>query len=123
MRLALCFLLSLVAAPAWGEWVKVGESDEITAYVDFTSIRRNGRFRQVWEIQDLKKRYKDGEMSRRILYEYDCKERRHRGLSASDHTEPMAGGRILVSIAIPSAWSRIEPSSVDETILKIVCTK
>lgn len=31
MRVVLCFLFALIAAPAWAEWVKVGETD-IAAY-------------------------------------------------------------------------------------------
>ena len=87
MRIVLIAWLILVATPAWAEWVKVSESDGLTGYVDPATIRKNGNLRRVWEIQDLKARgTKFGELSRRVLNEYDCKEERMRTLSATFHS-------------------------------------
>lgn len=122
MRIIWCFLLALVAAPAWAEWVKLGENDEMILYIDPGSIRKNGNLRKVWDIKDLKQRDEGGEMSTRTRNEYDCKEERRRTLSFSAHSEPMAGGETLSSKNYSDGeWRAIPPGSVSARILKIVC--
>ena len=53
-RLVLCLLLSLVAAPAWAEWVQVSETDHAFYYIDPATIRKDGNLRKFWTIADLK---------------------------------------------------------------------
>lgn len=122
MRIVLCFLLALVAAPAWAEWVKVAAIDKAHFYIDPASIRKDGNLRKVWMILDLKQRDKSGVMSLRTRYEYDCKEERERIIAASTHSGPMAGGETLMSDDGASEWKAIPPSSITSRILKIVCT-
>jgi len=102
-------------------WVRLVETDEVFFYYDPATIRVNGHLRRVWEIQDLKQRNPAGEMSRRFLSEYDCREERHRLLSFSTHSEPMAGGRILLIHGSPSEWNHIPPYSPALRMFKIVC--
>lgn len=123
MRLVLCLLLALAAAPAWAEWVKVSEHTESFFYIDPATIRRDGNLRRVWEIQDLKKRHKEGEMSMRNLSEYDCKEERTRILSITGHSDPMAGGKTLFSESGPGKWDDIAPGTVSQKMMRIVCAK
>lgn len=122
MRIILCFLLALVAAPVWAEWVKVAvtEDGSVAYYIDPASLRKEGNFRKVWQIADLKQR-EDGEMSTRSRDEYDCKEERRRILSLSSYSEPMAGGETLWSKDGVREWRAIPPGSVSAGILKIVC--
>ena len=98
MRLLLCFLLTLAAAPAWAEWVKVSDTDVAIVYIDPSTIRKDGNLRRVWGITDLKRRDMNGEMSRRVLYEYDCKEERFRILSMTGHAGPMANGKVVSEV-------------------------
>ena len=107
---------------AWADWVPVGESAGNNFYIDPSTIRKDGDLRKVWGIQDLSKRDIDGEMSRRYREEYDCKGARKRFLSATTHSEPMAGGSTLVSNTEPSAWIDIRPNTLGDDILKSVCT-
>ena len=119
----LTLLLVAISTGAMAEWVKLGESDKLHIYVDPATIRKDGNFRRVWEIQDLKERNKGGEMSLRAFFEYDCNEARSRALSASSHSGPMASGDILISFSSPAPWGYIAPSTISETILKHVCAK
>lgn len=123
MRIILCFLLSLVAAPAWAEWVKVSvaEDGSLSIYIDPASIRKDGNLRKVWQINARKQRDKDGAMSVRARHEYDCKEDRFRVLAASSHSEPMAGGDVLESADDPSTWFAIPPDTLSARVLKVVC--
>jgi hypothetical protein len=122
MRIFLCLLLAAVAIPAWAKWVKVSEDNEATYYADPVTVRKDGNIRRMWELQDLKKRYKNREMSRRYLSEYDCKERRHRMLTISAHSEPMARGTLLATEGT-STWDYIAPHTDGAAILEVVCTK
>lgn len=115
--------LMMLAGSAWAEWVVFGETDTATSYFDPATIRKDGNMRRVWELQDLRKRGRGGEMSRRMRYEYDCKQERMRILGFSFHTEPMAGGKILLTAGEENNWGAIAPGTIVETILNIVCAK
>ena len=123
MRLVLCLLLTLAAAPAWAEWVKVSENVRSVYYIDPATIRRDGNLRRVWEIEDLKERGKGGEMSRRSLNEYDCKEERSRILSISAHSDPMAGGKTLLDYSEPGKWGYHPPETSGQEVMQFVCAK
>ena len=123
MRLVLCLLLTLAAAPAWAEWVKVSETDNSVFYIDPATIRKDGNLRRVWQVTDLKQRENEGGMSSRVLYEHDCKEERSRILSLSTHSDPMAGGKTLASYDATGKWTHMPPGTPVQTIMRIVCAK
>ena len=123
MKELLIAMFLIATSSAWAEWVKASETDDANWYLDPASIRKDGNLRRVWQIQDLKQRNKDGEMSRRARYEYDCKQERYRFLSFSTHSEPMAGGTTLVSGGENAKWHDIPPDSFVEIILKFLCAK
>jgi hypothetical protein len=124
MRIILCFVLALVAAPTWAEWVEVSETDSVVFYIDPATIRKDGNLRKVWLIQDMKQRHKDGEMSRRARYEFDCKEERVRIVALSGHSESIARGETLWSFdQTADDWSAIPPGTAHEAILELVCAK
>lgn len=122
MRIVLCLALALIAAPVLAEWLRVGETDNATHYLDPVTIRKDGNLRSVWEVQDLKQRDKQGVMSRRALFDYDCKKERFRLLSFADHSEPMAKGKVLFSDDEPDIWRNSEPETATAAILKFLCT-
>ena len=113
----------MLSGSAWAEWVKVANTDLIDYYIDPASIRKDGNLRIVWELQNLKQRHKDGELSRRGRNEYDCKQERIKTLSFSFHSEAMGSGTTLLSDSNEGEWDHIPPGSVSERVLKIVCAK
>jgi hypothetical protein len=115
--------LMMLAGSAWAEWVIYDETKEVTFYYDPATIRKDGNMRQVWALLDWRKRDKDGVMSHRLRYEYDCKQERYRFLGISVHTEPMAGGKVLHAEGGSNDWAEIAPETVTEKLLKIVCAK
>ena len=117
--------LMMLAGSAWAGWVMYtkSENEEATLYYDPATIRKDGNMRRVWELQDLRKRHKDGEISRRMRREYDCKQERWRFLGISEHSEPMAGGKVLITVGEDNNWEAIAPGTIDETIFNIVCAK
>ena len=123
-KLLITLLASLlVTGSAWAEWVLISGDDTVDHYIDPATIRKDGNLVRVWEINDLKQRHKDGELSRRFRSEYDCKQERSKTLSISEHSGPMASGTTLISGIPNSSWRDIPPGSIGEAVLKIVCAK
>ena len=123
IKKTLLLALLLLTGSAWAEWVRVGESKNYYQYIDPATIRKDGNLFRVWEISDLKTRSTDGDLSRRIRYEYDCKQERIKLLSFSTHSGPMANGTTLLSDSSDGEWLHIPPGSIGESVLKIVCAK
>jgi hypothetical protein len=75
----LCVVWAAGMFPALaGAWTRIGETPDVTLYVDRQSIEKEDNIRRVWELQDLKVADADGVMSRRYLNEYDCTYKMHR---------------------------------------------
>jgi hypothetical protein len=115
--------LLLASSGAWADWVKLGETDEATFYIDPATIRKEGNLRRVWEMQDLKQKGRNGQLSFRARTEYDCNQDRIRILSLSTHSELMGSGKTLSRGSHPLEWEDIPPGTYFEAILKIVCAK
>ena len=120
-KLFIVFVM-LLAGSAWAEWVIYETTDTNTFYYDPTTIRKDGNMRQVWVLLNWRKRDKDNVMSHRLRYEYDCKQERYRFLAISVHTEPMAGGEILLQ-NLDTPWIDIAPATAAEAMFKIACLK
>ena len=118
-------LLSLfVTGSAWAEWINIAETETRFFYIDPATIRKDGNFRKVWGIADLKTRDKDGTMSTRTRREFDCKNERNRILALSEHTESMAKGTTtFTSSGGPSDWHEIPPGSAIDLVMKFVCNQ
>ena len=123
MKKLFLVVLMMLACSAWAEWVMYFESDIATHYFDPATIRKDGHIRRVWLITDLRKRHKDGEMSRRLRSEYDCRQERMRILVISEHSEPMAGGVILRTEGEDKIGVDVAPDTTVEAMFKIVCAK
>ena len=122
-RIILAALMVSVSFPAIAEWIHAMETEDAVWYIDPVTIQKNGHMRKVWQLQDLRRRGPFGEMSRKTLDEYDCKGARYRFLILSAHSEPMAGGKILLSDRNPDGWDNVDPNSVAATKLKFVCSR
>ena len=124
MKKLLLIGLMMLAGSAWAEWVLYTETQTATFYYDAATISNDGSMRRrVWQLTDLRKRHKDGEMSRRSRIEYDCKQESYRFLTFSAHSEPMAGGTVLKTESEEEDLKAIPPNTVLEMILNIACAK
>jgi hypothetical protein len=121
MRIVLCSLFALVAAPAWAEWEKVDENTEGHVYIDRASIKKDGNFRKVWELIEPKQQGPKGARSMRVLKEYNCKEDRSRVLSFAAFSDPMLRGKMLESGDPVDFGIYIAPHTTGAAMLKIVC--
>lgn len=101
--LAACLLPTL----AWANWVKVGDAEGVTLYMDRSSMQREEDVRRVWEIQDLKAPDGDGVRSRRYLNEYDCKHQMYRIGNMVSYSGPMLTGRKLFEVEEKGYWRKV----------------
>ncbi len=122
-RLGLFFTLALIATPALAEWEKVLETDAAAYFIDAATLQKNGVLRRVAQMQNLKQRDKEGELSRRALVEYDCREAQNRTLALSMHADAMGEGKKLDSYNEPSSPRKVAAGSSGEAILKVVCAR
>ncbi len=123
-KVLVAMMLYAMSSVASSEWMKMGSNDGTTFYIDPTSIRRDGNFRKVWELQDYKKKDSpSGELSIRMLNEYDCKGERVRDLSISAHSENMAKGRVIVSNSTVGQWDYVAPQTPSAGKLNYVCSR
>ena len=116
-------LLAALSTSAIAEWTRVTKSVDAVTYLDPATIRKSGYFRRVWTVEDLKQRHPEGEMSRRVLYEFDCNEGKGRILSFSTHSESMARGSVLLSGSFHDDWEFVAPETVIDATFQFVCAK
>ena len=123
MKKGILLIAVLCAGPAYAGWEKVGESDEIVFYIDPQTIRKDGNYRRVWGIQELKSRGEDGEFSRRSQMEFDCKNETQRLLDISTYSEKMISGKAIFSSAVDRKPLPVLPGTASESMMKIVCVR
>jgi hypothetical protein len=125
MKKLLTIILLIMSVNAWAEWTLSGGSDEFTQYIDIATIRRNGNFVKMWNMQDFKTVRKsasnDSYLSSKVQMEYDCKEERTRMLAFTWFTGQMGNGKVVYSDSDPGKWQPIYPGSIGETLWDVAC--
>ena len=126
-KLLIGLMLLVVSGAASAEWTDVGDNDEITLYVDKTTIRRNGNLVKMWILYDFKSASVVvglSFLSNRSQNEYDCKEEKFRILEISYFSGQMLSGKVVISEDnMGRKWVAVPPSSVMEAQWKIACGK
>ena len=118
----------LLAGSAQAEWIPLGRSNNFRAYLDSTSIQRNGDLAQIWQLMDFTTaRWMDEKTviwSLKNLIEYDCRQPRFRTLAAEAYSEQMGDGRVMAKEQVPDPqWENFEPNGSAEKIRQIACEK
>ena len=114
----------LFAGSVWAEWSSIGENDVETVYVDLQSMHSQGNIRKVLELQDLKQRGKNGEMSVLTKSEYDCEKATYRVMAVTTYAGPMATGKKIAPKTINSkVWISVESAADGETVFDTVCAQ
>ena len=123
LTLLTVLFLTVFSTPVFAKWTEVDENvDGDTFYVDFERIRKHGGYVYWWNLVDLLKPNKWGDLSSKIYYQGDCKLFRFKILSDSYHNEPMGRGTPLKSSnKRDKEWRYPSPNSSGEEILKSVC--
>ena len=125
-RFVLTALLThLVATPARADWVSlfpIEEDEDNFNYYD-SAIRKDGVLRRVWVLMDHKKPDSEGSRSTRLLFEFDCNEKRYRVLSGNTLAGPKGTGKAIHQIR-PTAWDYMPPGvSTASFVMHIACDR
>lgn len=102
--------------------VKVSKSGDVF-YFEPDTIDKDGQYREVWNLIDLKQKDSDGIHSSVMRIKYDCKNEKWRGLDMLSYSGSMGSGRILDSTLGGSEWMPVRRDSSLDTMLDIVCDK
>jgi hypothetical protein len=118
--------VALLALSAMGPqvamaWTRIGETPEVTLFVNRNSIEKADRIRKVWEMQDLKTADADGVRSRRYLNEYDCEYKMHRVGQMTSYAGPKMTGQVVATVNEMGYWRKIPPDGVFVLTYIAVC--
>ena len=126
-KLILAVLLIVTSTSAMAEWKLINYSDEISLYVDSTSIRKDGTKAKMWYLQDFKTPQKDmGKpyLSKIIKSVNDCKNETDKTLAIVFYQGNMQQGKITLQLDYADGESierAIVPGSIGEILWKIAC--
>ena len=114
----------MIPSTSFAEWTEVGTNTSgNTMYVDFERIRKHDGYVYFWKMSDYLKPDEFGDLSDKVYNEGDCNLFRFKTLSYSFHKEPMGGGTGDVQEPVKKSWEYATPDSVNEIILKEVCSQ
>ena len=102
-------------------WTRIGETAELTLYVNRNSIEKENTIRRVWEMQDLKTADADGVLSRRYINEYDCNYKMHRIGKMTSFAGPKMTGQRIANVDEMGYWRKIPPNGVFVLTYIAVC--
>jgi hypothetical protein len=124
-----CWVAGFCGLSLWGAWspsaalawTRIGESEELTLYVNRNSIEKENTIRRVWEMQDLKTPDAEGVRSRRYLNEYDCNYKMHRLGQMTSYAGPKMTGKKMFAVDDMGYWRKIPPYGVFTLTYIAVC--
>jgi len=88
----LTIFLLVLSSSAWAGWKSIGEDDAGITYVDPAAVVRTGNTARLWSMLDYKsfqRMVEVGYFSQKVQIEFDCAERKFRGLSVALHADHM----------------------------------
>ncbi len=125
-------LLFLIAAMFTGnaqaEWLALGRNENFRAYLDQTSLQRNGDLVQVLQLMDfVTAQWADERTvigSIKTMVEYDCVQLRSRTIALEAYSEQMGEGRKVATEQLSNPdWGGLKSGSMSEKIRQLVCAK
>jgi len=126
-------VLILAHRPVRAEWVAIDERYQShplqTAYIDPSSIRREGNIVQLSALIDWKAmqggRSPTRFYSTKLTKQFDCAERRVRTLAATDFDGHMGMGEVIGGSGYSSEghWVAIEPGTLNQGLWEAACRK
>lgn len=120
----LVIFLLLFSGSAWAGWKSVGEDASSTTYADADSIVRNGSMatmNSVFDFKTFQRMVEVGYFSQTTRVEYDCAQRRFRGIDLALHEEPMGAGKVIYNDDSAHAWAPVAAGTMTETLWALAC--
>ena len=117
-------VLAVLSNNAIAEWTEVGAANNYIAYVDESTIRRDGYLVKMWGLED----YQSTQKNRSIKYlseayqqEFDCKNEQIKYLAHLQMSDNMGNGNAVATSSKQTQWSPFKPGSIGERRWKIAC--
>lgn len=120
----LSILLLLLSSPVWAAWKSISEDDAGITYVDPAAIVRSGDTAKLWSVLDYKnfqRMVEVGYFSQKVQLEFDCAQRKFRGLSVALHADHMGEGKVVYTDESPHDWEPVSSGSPSQTLWDIAC--
>jgi hypothetical protein len=112
----------LFSNTSWGDWTFVEETDTgIKFYYDKDRVRKSGKYLYFWELIDLLKPDKWGNLSITRYIQLDCSILRTKFLKFHRYNNSMGEGKLNSSSTPKDEWNYPPPDSVDEIVCNFVC--
>jgi hypothetical protein len=124
----LLLILCLFSMTAYAEWKFYDGTDSTDAYIDYSKIKIEGRYKSMWvlwniispEANNSGKQFKS-EVRKEII---DCQTSRTQTVALYNYSEQMGKGEIVYSANVQikqSNWSNPPPNSFAEGYINIAC--
>ena len=124
LGLRLVLIVSLCyGLPVKAEWQLIDDNYLAKVYIDMDKMKKSTSYPEVWQLTDLKSKADTGVVSRQILIQYDCVDRRRRTLASSGHALHMAQGKPIFTNVSQGEWHPVVKDTVLNTILDMACAR
>lgn len=127
-KMLLALLLATVTVTAHAEWTRIEHpSKEFALYVEHDTLEKPGPdSAKLWHLLDYATPQSlDGRayLSIKARDEYDCSRGMRRDLMHLWHSEKMADGTMLKAAYKPGSWTAPAAGSIEEVLMRVVCSK
>lgn len=111
-----------------GGWVKVGETDKAVFYLDYSTVKQQGRYRFAWVLTDINTTQRNSDntlhKSTKDRWAYDCSNERSALISLLQYSDTLGKGEVVYS----HSWQEHEwkfgdvpPGTMNASMLQAVC--
>ena len=125
LTIIILVLTMMFSSPSFAEWTKVSKNERgDTHYVDFERVRKVDGYVYFWVMNDYLKPITDMKLlSSKTYREVDCKSFGFKNLSYVYHKESMGRDNGESSEAVNKNWRYPQPNTIDEYLVKLVCSR
>lgn len=126
MKKLLVPLLLFVAtiSGAAEKWSIIANSANFDSYINYSTIRSNGAYKEAWFITDYRGVIREASgnrfMSLKAKIRFDCKQEKTLSLSILAYSEPMGAGTIVLTDDT-GMWVHVVPGSDGAIKYDLVC--
>ena len=119
---------SAFSIPSFAEWEIIAWSNEVSSYIDTSTLRSKGSIRRIWNMDNI-----SGEQqtikgqkysSVATLIEYDCKEDKYRSLQSTFYSGGLGTGSPVhtAQSSTEARWTYHAPGSIGARVAQAVCS-
>lgn len=126
---AMMFIFLATIGTASAEWKKITESKLVDTFVDFSTVRTNGKYRELWLLTDYRGTTQDAGdkvyLSTKTKVRFDCQQEKSLDLSILAYSEGMGQGDVVATVTNDETgkWQHIVPGTNGSIAYKVACRK